>query len=72
MKGTTKDGKKAFAIHVVKSIDENTYEWRAHGREMDGVLLPNIDPVKVVRVLTEAAPTEEQTTEEQTTEESKK
>ncbi len=40
MSGTTREGKKVYAVHLVKSIDENTYEWRAHGREMDGAPLP--------------------------------
>ncbi len=58
--GTTKDGKKIYAEHVIKIIDENSYQWEAHGREADGVPLPNLPQAKVVR-LTGAPPSEEPT-----------
>ena len=47
--GTTKDGQKAFSSHTMTKIDNDTYQWRAYGRELDGKLLPNIDTVTVVR-----------------------
>ena len=47
--GTTKDGKKAFSAHTIRKIDDDSYEWNAHGRELDGQLLPNIDTVTVIR-----------------------
>ena len=47
--GTTSSGKKAFAAHIMIKLDDKSYQWSAHGRELDGKLLPNIDPVTVVR-----------------------
>ena len=47
--GTTSSGNKAFAAHIMTKVDDNSYQWGAHGRELDGRLLPNIDPVTVVR-----------------------
>jgi hypothetical protein len=47
--GTTKAGLKSFAAHTIVKVDNNTYQWRAHGRELDGEVLPNIDTVTVVR-----------------------
>ena len=48
--GTTRDGKKVYSVHVSRPVDENSYAWRAHGRVMDGVMLPNIDEVIVTRL----------------------
>ena len=49
MTGTTNSGKKAFAAHTIEKIDDDSYQMSAHGRELDGELLPNIDAVTVVR-----------------------
>lgn len=48
--GTTRDGRKAFASHTMVKIDDDSYEWRAHGRVLDGKLLPNIETVTVTRL----------------------
>jgi uncharacterized protein (TIGR02246 family) len=42
-------GRQATAIHVFKLVDDNTFTFRAVGRELDGQVLPNIDEVAVVR-----------------------
>ena len=47
--GTTKTGQKAFATNTIIKVDDNSYQWRAHGRVLDGEILPNIDIVTVVR-----------------------
>jgi len=49
LNGTTKDGRKAFASHTMVKIDDDSYQWRAHGRVLDGKLLPNIETVTVTR-----------------------
>ena len=49
MTGTTSSGKKAFAAHRIEKIDDDSYRFSSHGRELDGQLLPNIDAVTVVR-----------------------
>jgi hypothetical protein len=30
-------------------LDGNSFTWQSTGRELDGEILPNIEPVKVVR-----------------------
>lgn len=47
--GTTADGKKLYAEHVIHQVNANTYRWEAHGREADGVPLPNIPSTEVIR-----------------------
>ncbi len=47
---TLPDGQKASSINVMTVIDENTFGWQATGREVDGMILPNIDEVKVTRI----------------------
>ena len=39
---------KLSSSHV--RIDDDSYEWRAHGRVLDGKLLPNIETVTVTRL----------------------
>ena len=52
--GTTREGKKVYAEHSIRLLNENTYQFEAHGREADGVLLPNIPLTEIVRVTEEA------------------
>jgi uncharacterized protein (TIGR02246 family) len=50
---TLQDGAKASSINIITYIDQNTCTWSSHGREIDGELLPNIEPVTVTRVADE-------------------
>jgi uncharacterized protein (TIGR02246 family) len=43
------DGSQGSATVVMEQVDENTLTFQTIGREVDGVMLPNIEPVKVVR-----------------------
>jgi hypothetical protein len=43
------DGRKTSAINVLTMLDKNTFNWQSTGRELDGEILPNIEPIKVVR-----------------------
>ena len=46
---TLPDGRKASAMHIMTLNDDDTFNWQSTGRELDGEILPNIKPVKVVR-----------------------
>lgn len=43
------DGKKASATHIYTKMDDNTYAFSANNRDIDGDVLPNIGPYKVIR-----------------------
>ena len=43
------DGKRGSVTTVTELVDENTLKVHTLGREVDGELLPNIGPIKVVR-----------------------
>ena len=43
------DGRKTSAINIMTMLDKNSFTWQSTGRELDGEILPNIDPIKVVR-----------------------
>jgi hypothetical protein len=43
------DGRRASATNIHQIVNENTVQFRSIGRQVDGELLPNIDPVKIVR-----------------------
>lgn len=47
--GTLPDGRKASAINIMTIVDAETISWQSTGRELDGEILPNIEPVKLVR-----------------------
>ncbi|MCA9010412.1 MAG: SgcJ/EcaC family oxidoreductase [Planctomycetaceae bacterium] len=47
--GTLPDGRKATAINVMTIMDANTISWQSTGREFDGEILPNIEPIELVR-----------------------
>lgn len=47
---TLADGRRASAIDIFTPIDSNTFLFQSTGREVGGVPLPDIEPVKVVRV----------------------
>lgn len=46
---TLPKGGRASALHVYKKIDDNTYIFASQNRDVDGKLLPNIGPFKVIR-----------------------
>lgn len=46
---TLADGRRASSVNIYKPVNANSYEWESVGREVGGELLPNIDPVTVVR-----------------------
>lgn len=43
------DGRRASATSIHEIVDENSFRFQSIGRQVDGELLPNIDPVTVVR-----------------------
>lgn len=47
---TLSDGRKATAVNVYKKINDNEYSWAAIGRDVNGVILPDIDPIVVQRI----------------------
>jgi len=46
---TLADGKKATAVQIITKKDDDTITWQSIGRQVDGELLPNIDPITIVR-----------------------
>ena len=44
------DGSRATATNIYNVIDENTVQFRSIGRQVDGELMPNIEPVTMSRV----------------------
>jgi uncharacterized protein (TIGR02246 family) len=61
--GTLTDGRKTSATHIIKVLDDNSYTWESINRDADGELLPNIDPVTIVRAPTEVVEVLEEVTE---------
>jgi len=47
--GYLADGRTASSIQVYARVDHNTFNWQSFGREVDGVRLPDIDSVRVLR-----------------------
>ena len=46
---TMPDGRKTSAINIMTMLDKNSFTWQSTGRELGGEILPNIEPIKVVR-----------------------
>lgn len=46
---TLPDGARASAINIYKKIDDDSYSFESVGRMVDGEMLPDIDPVTVIR-----------------------
>lgn len=46
---TLGDGRKGAATHIYKKIDSSTYLFSSENRDIDGEILPNIGPFKVVK-----------------------
>lgn len=53
--GTLPDGGIATQINILTYVDDDTLTWETTGREIDGEILPNIEPVTVKRVRDEGA-----------------
>ncbi len=49
---TLPDGRRASAVNVMTMVNENSFTWESSGRAVDGEILPNIDPITVVRQTT--------------------
>jgi uncharacterized protein (TIGR02246 family) len=47
--GTLSDGGKSTALNILTYVDDNSFKWESVNREVDGELLPNVEPVLVVR-----------------------
>jgi uncharacterized protein (TIGR02246 family) len=46
---TLADGSKATAVQIIKKIDDDSYTFESISRQVDGELLPNVDPITIVR-----------------------
>jgi hypothetical protein len=46
---TLADGKKGTAVQIITKLDDNSFTWESIGREVDGELLPNVEPITIVR-----------------------
>lgn len=46
---TLADGSRASAINILTPIDADSYKWESTGREVGGQILPDIDPVTIIR-----------------------
>ncbi len=48
--GTLRDGSESSAINIMTPLDANSFTWQSVHRTLDGVHLPDVGPVKIVRV----------------------
>jgi uncharacterized protein (TIGR02246 family) len=46
---TLPDGSRSSSVNIMTIVDDNSFTWEATGRAVGGEILPNIDPVTVVR-----------------------
>ena len=46
---TLPDGRKTSAVNVMTVSEKNSITWESTGRELDGEILPNIGPIKIIR-----------------------
>jgi len=46
---TLPDGGKATATNIMTKLDNDSFKWESVNREVDGQLVPNVEPVLVVR-----------------------
>ena len=47
--GVLPDGGHSSAVNILTKINDNAYTWQSTNREVDGVMEPDIDEIKVVR-----------------------
>ena len=50
--GVLRDGSESTAVNIITPIDANSFTWQSIKRTLDGVSLPDVKPVKIVRVQT--------------------
>lgn len=50
---TLGDGRKATAVQIITKIDDDSFTWQSVGRQVDGEILPNVDPITIVRAAAE-------------------
>ncbi|MFZ1935085.1 MAG: SgcJ/EcaC family oxidoreductase [Thermoguttaceae bacterium] len=48
--GVFRNGSESAAVNIVTPIDANSFTWQSVKRTLDGVSLPDVKPVKIVRV----------------------
>ncbi len=48
--GTFRDGSESAAVNILTPLDGNSFTWQSIKRTLDGVSLPDMPPVKIVRV----------------------
>ena len=48
--GVFRDGSESAAVNMVMPIDANSFTWQSVKRTLDGVSLPDVKPVKIVKV----------------------
>lgn len=48
--GIARNGSESASINTITPIDDNSFTWHSAGRVLDGVRLPDAQPVKIVRV----------------------
>jgi len=46
---TLPDGKKATGLQIITKLNDDSFSWESKAREVDGELLPNVEPITVVR-----------------------
>lgn len=46
---TLADGRRASSVNIYTPVNANSFMWQSTGREVGGELLPNIEPVTVVK-----------------------
>lgn len=50
MKYTLNDGSQASATHLYTNIKDNSYLFTSIDREIDDTILPNVDPVEIIKI----------------------
>lgn len=48
--GIFRNGSESSAVNVLTPIDTNSFTWQSLKRSLDGVVLPNTPPIKMVRI----------------------
>jgi hypothetical protein len=48
--GVFRDGSETKAVNILTPIDADSFTWQSVHRTLDGVRLPDIPPVRIVRV----------------------
>ncbi len=47
---TLSDASRASSISIYTPIDANSFTWASQGREVGGILLPDVDPITIVKI----------------------